>query len=135
MPDYNFNSGVMSLTPSLDTYAELINITNTMPLFTGGDQSLLNWFYHAAAPGPFYPSTFTRMTLPTKYNLNLEAVRSHRDQWDDIWPDVRVVHYTMPKPLLADQFCPPGANCVYEEPLNKWWEEYNEMRRSHGWTT
>lgn len=66
-----------------------------------------------------------------KYNLNLEAYASHREQWDDLWPDARVIHYTMRKPTDGD--CVEGAECWYEQPMRTWWREHDEMAKVYGW--
>jgi hypothetical protein len=41
---------------------------------------------------------FLRTELLMKFNLNICAYLQHRGQWDLIWLDARIVHFTMVKP-------------------------------------
>jgi hypothetical protein len=127
MPAYNFNAGVLSLTPSLQTFANILNFTNSIPLPEDAEQGVLNRFFPLPTPGPAYPSSYTRTVLPMKYNLNLEACRSHLDQWDDVWPDARVVHFTVAKPMRGE--CSEGTGCPFEQPMGRWMFESEEMMR------
>ena len=132
MPADNFNAGVLSLSPSATVYNELINITANMPVFPDADQGLLNYFFRRPTPGPIYPAEYTRTILPMKYNLNIEACNSHKDQWDDVWPDARIVHFTYPKPPGKDQ-CLAGTGCKFEQPMGRYREEYQEMLKTYAW--
>jgi hypothetical protein len=133
MPANNFNAGVMSLTPSEDTSNALLNLTTTHPLGWDAEQGLLNSFFPAPSPDHVYPSRYTRTVLPMKYNLNLAALHHHQQQWDDVWPDVRIVHFTIAKPSSKE--CKTEEQCLYPQPLNAWRNEFLEMRRKYGWDT
>ena len=129
MPAFNFNAGVLSLTPSNDTFSKLMDFTASIPLPEDAEQGVLNQFFLLPTPRRVgYPSAYTRTILPMKYNLNLEACRSHMDQWEDIWPDVRIVHYTVAKPGRGD--CREGSGCVFEQPMRRWRHEFEEMIQS-----
>ena len=131
MPADNFNAGVMSLTPSEDIFDALMEGSKTKPLAWDADQGLLNDFFPSPAPGRIYPSRHTRMVLPVKYNLNLETLKDHREQWDDIWPDARIVHFTIAKPQSKE--CIPSNGCLFPQPLNAWRREFLEMKDKFGW--
>jgi hypothetical protein len=131
MPAYNFNAGVMALTPDVAIYDLLLNMTMSAPLDDDAEQGVLNRLYRPPVPGPMYPSRFTRTILPMKYNLNVEAYSSHRDQWDDIWPTARIIHFTVWKPMWAE--CPAEGECRFEQPARRWWSEYREMNGRYGW--
>jgi lipopolysaccharide biosynthesis glycosyltransferase len=66
------------------------------------------------------------MALPMKYNLNIEAERSHLDQWQDVWPDARIIHYTQSKPWWAVQ-CAEDTNCTFHQSTSRWFEIRDEM--------
>jgi len=124
MPAENFNAGVMSLTPSLETYDALIHDTISKPLPHDGEQGILNRFYPVIGNATF---DRTRTVLDMKYNLNIEAFPTHRDKWDVIRPDARVIHFTVFKPLR------PGHAEWYEEPVHRWLAEWEEMNLVYGW--
>lgn len=132
MPDINFNAGVISLSPSLETFAALLNHTSSKPLPWDAEQGVLNSFFPLPTPERVYPHQYTRMVLPMKYNLNVEAQRSHLDQWDDVWPDARIVHYTQQKAWWARD-CAEDVNCTFHQSVARWWEEYEEMNSFYGW--
>jgi hypothetical protein len=126
MPAENFNAGVLSLTPSLETYTALLDDTLHKPLPRDGEQGVLNRFYHVPGNGT---SNYTRTTLDMKYNLNIEAFPTHRTKWDVIWPDARVVHFTVFKPLRS------GHPEWYQQPVDLWLEQWDEMTNMFGWKT
>jgi glycogenin glucosyltransferase len=132
MPADNFNAGVMSLTPSETTFNLLLNLTTTHTLGWDAEQGLLNSFFPAPSRYLLHPAKHTRTVLPMKYNLNLEALRSHPVQWNDVWPDARIVHFTVEKPSSGT--CKlQEERCKFVQPLTRWREEFLEMRQSAGW--
>jgi hypothetical protein len=133
MPADTFNPGVMSLTPSETIYNALLNLTHT--LGEHAEEGLLNSFFPAPSKDQLYPSQHTRTVLPMKYNLNLEALRSHPIQWNDIWPDARIVHFTVEKPSsgTCEGEDEREDRCKFVQPLTRWRDEFLEMRRSAGW--
>lgn len=134
MPDTKFNAGVMSLTPSLKTFERLYEFTLAQPLPWDAEQGILNLFFPAPIPGVIHPHKYTRTVLPMKYNLNVEAQRSHLEQWDDVWPDARIVHFTQAKAYwLRD--CLEGSNCTFAQSVGRWHREYKEMNSVYGWVS
>jgi len=134
MPDTNFNAGVMSLTPSLEIFSRLVNETNSNPLPWDAEQGVLNAFFPPPIPERFYPHTYTRTILPMKYNLNIEAQRSHLDQWNDVWPDARIVHFTQAKPCWY-WACVVNTTCIFHQSIARWFVEFDEMNSKFGWTS
>jgi hypothetical protein len=132
MPDTRFNAGVLSLTPSLDTFHEIINETTSNPLPWDAEQGVLNKFFPPPIPEQFRHHKYTRTILPMKYNLNIEALNSHIDQWNDVWPDARIVHYTQAKPWW-ELDCVNNPTCKWRESIERWYEEYDEMNEIYGW--
>jgi len=133
MPGENFNAGVLSLVPSVDTYEELLSRTLSNPIPSDAEQGVLNKFYSSvsATSDGAYGWPNVRAVLPMKYNLNVEAYETHRSQWDDIWPDVRVIHYTGGrKPRKPAD----GQMDFNNQPLRKWVEEFDEMMMKFEWT-
>jgi hypothetical protein len=133
MPALNFNAGVLSLSPSVQTFSDLLNFSVSNPLPPMAEQGVLNNFFPAPNPGPMYPSAYTRVVLPMKYNVNLEARYSHKDQWDDIWADARVVHFTILKPIRDARECKDDPNCMFIQSIGRWFSEYEEMKSKFGW--
>ena len=134
MPAENFNAGVLSLSPSIKTFELLLNFTyslNQVP--RDAEQGLLNQFFPAPRVNVIYPSEYTRTILPMKYNLNIEARISHPLQWSDVWPDARIVHFTSQKPLFTPN-CSEGSSCLFEQGIGRWFREYEELNRLHGWS-
>jgi hypothetical protein len=128
MPAENFNAGVLSITPSLEKYLFLLNAVAASPIGWTAEQELLNNLFPLPTGETLESFSYLRTELPMKYNLNLEAYASHRSQWDEIWPDARIVHFTMTKPGFWD----PGDR-RYDLPLDVWWQEWEEMRTQFGW--
>jgi len=125
MPAQNFNAGVLSLKPNRTVLEELLNITATQPIENDAEQGLLNKFYSVV---DFQSNAeHTRVALPMKYNLNLEAYESHRGNWDALWPDARVVHFTQIKP--QDNF----ENQGWDQPMQAWRREWEDVIWKYGW--
>lgn len=101
-----------------DKEKDLLNsvFINWLPDESGREQGR-DWYYRAR--------------LPLKYNLNLEAYRSWREAWDQVWPDVRVVHYAVSKP---DPFGFGGIDDDFRQPLEEWWKQWDELVARFGWT-
>jgi hypothetical protein len=121
----------MSLTPSNDTYAALLEQAMAHPMKWDAEQGLLNAFFPAPSPNKVYPSQYTRTILPMKYNLNLAALHYYPGQWNDVWPDARIVHFTIWKPSSRE--CKSSENCLYPQPLNAWRDEFLEMKEKYRW--
>ena len=133
MPSDNFNAGVMSLTPSLEIYNQLFEITTTRPTPPGAEQDILNVFFPPVSMDNTRPE-YTRTDLPMKYNLNMEACRAERltDRFNEIWPHARILHFTGPAKGNTGECNDPGCNCAAH---NTWKDEYKEMCMKYGWST
>ena len=129
MPADNFNAGILSLRPSPSQYYSLLNATVSVPLEYTAEQGFLNVMFLSPSPENLDSPGYLRTELPMKYNLNLCAFAFHRSQWDAIWPDARIVHFTMVKPCQGRRNEYPD----YDQPVNLWWEEWDEMTRKFGW--
>jgi hypothetical protein len=131
MPAENFNAGVLSITPSLEKLEYLMNATASTPLQYTAEQGLLNLIF-LRPPWVFESNetVFLRTELPMKFNLNIGAYFAHRSQWDFIWPDARIVHFTMVKPNEAEYRLDFPD---YEQPLEEWWNEWDEMTQMYNW--
>ncbi|KXZ53851.1 hypothetical protein GPECTOR_6g769 [Gonium pectorale] len=82
-----FNSGVMSLVPSLEVYEDVMSKVALMPSYTGGDQGFLNSYFTGFAHAPLFdpsttytPDQYKYMRLPTTFNadIGLYVVGSNR---------------------------------------------------------
>lgn len=131
MPADNFNAGVLSITPSAEKFAFLMNTAALTPLQYSAEQGLLNIVF--LRPPEIFQSkatVFLRTELPMAFNLNICAYFRHRVKWDALWPDARIVHFTMVKPNAAEyRFNFPD----YEQPVKAWWDEWDEMTRKFNW--
>lgn len=112
----------------MEIYSKLIEVTTSSPSPEQAEQGILNEFFPLPSLYDTRPA-YTRMDLPLKYNLNLEACRSHKDRWRELWPDARIVHFTGgAKP--TGEVC---VGCVCSDALNKWAYEYQEMMEMYHW--
>lgn len=84
-----FNAGVMFLRTSSETLADMLKSLETTTYPPGeAEQAFLNLYY-----GP------DAVRLPYVYNANLAIKNRNKRLWDAIRDDMRIVHYTMPKPF------------------------------------
>jgi len=100
----NFNAGVMSITPSLEKVSTILNYTSIFPMEASAEQGLLNRIFRCSMPNLLNSSIYLQTELLQTYNLNTEAYFSHRSSWDELWPDARIVHFTVRKsrPMLGE---------------------------------
>ncbi|ODQ54744.1 nucleotide-diphospho-sugar transferase [Saitoella complicata NRRL Y-17804] len=127
-PSKTFNAGVLSLTPSVETFDALLKFTGENKLPWDAEQGVLNRFF--SLPDDVFPER-SRRVIPLTYNLNLLAFSNYREEWDGMWDDARIVHFTVAKPRTT----PCVENCYWEEPKQEWINEWDEMRRRYGWTS
>lgn len=89
-----FNAGVMFLRPSTAVFRTMVSQIGTANYPSeDAEQSYLNHFYGAEA-----------IRLPFAYNGNLAIKKRTPKLWDGILPELRVVHYTMIKPFLGNDY-------------------------------
>ena len=110
----HFNAGVMSLKPSKDTFHALIEHMNKTDQFDveQAEQGVLNLYFQHQL-----------VKLSYVYNLNIAIGKSTlRPFWDTLWPNVRIVHYTIEKPFIEFGEL---RNPVWETPFQLW-DEYHK---------
>eukprot|EP00123_Amoebidium_parasiticum_P013409 comp21936_c0_seq1/m.31581 comp21936_c0_seq1/g.31581 ORF comp21936_c0_seq1/g.31581 comp21936_c0_seq1/m.31581 type:complete len:361 (-) comp21936_c0_seq1:766-1848(-) len=82
-----FNSGVFVYVPSLDTFQKLCKFAETEGSFDGGDQGLLNAYFHDWATADI------KKHLPFVYNLNANATYFYAPAYKKYGHLTRVVHF------------------------------------------
>ena len=100
----SFNTGVMLLHPSIDTYTHLVALLNDESFefeYIMSDQGFLNAVYK----DNWHEIGFV-------YNANLALYRFQREFWDQHdMKDVQIIHYTMQKPWKCKANGPYGPIC------------------------
>ena len=87
-----FNAGVLVLRPSIDTFKSLYARIHDARYNPGeAEQSFLNLYFGADA-----------VRLPYLYNANLVIRETSPVLWDAMRDEMRIVHYTIPKPFPKD---------------------------------
>jgi glycogenin glucosyltransferase len=112
MPD-RFNSGVMVLAPSLDTFARMMAALASAPSYDGGDQGFLNSFY------PDWYAMPVAHRLPSGYNLFsfiYQFLRGHPQLSQQLEREARILHYAVQKPWSAMPVLTGGSEA--------WWKMY-----------
>ncbi|KAF7792735.1 hypothetical protein EIP86_003833 [Pleurotus ostreatoroseus] len=90
----DFNAGFLFLKPDSRIYAAMIEALPTArfpPEYA--EQAFLNQFFAANA-----------VRLPYVYNGNLAYKKRSPAMWQDIWSEMRVIHYTIAKPFVGRHF-------------------------------
>lgn len=120
LPD-RFNSGVMVLDPSKETFDRMVPALAGAKSYDGGDQGFLNEFF----PGWYAMSVAHR--LPAGYNLHhfvYQFLRSHPSLKQGLEREVKVIHYTLQKPWLGKATLTGGSQV--------WWDAYFGARPEEG---
>jgi len=125
----NFNTGVLSLVPSLPKFEYLLQALTEMPVEKDAEQGFLNHIY-SLPPKTYNNSVYLRTELPQTYNLNLQAYKSWRSDWDKLWPDARVVHFTVHKPWPRKM---GNKDLGFEEAMDAWDDAWEEMIQKYNW--
>lgn len=114
LPD-RFNSGVMVLEPSRETFAEMVAALAASGTYDGGDQGFLNTFF-----GDWYAMPVEHR-LPAGYNMApfiYSFMRGHTSLEATFKREAKVVHYMMQKPWLSKSTLTGGSHA--------WWSTYFE---------
>ncbi|XP_037511774.1 glycogenin-1 isoform X2 [Rhipicephalus sanguineus] len=118
-----FNSGVFVFVPSESTYNALIKFAGEHGSFDGGDQGLLNLYFHDWAT-----KDITKH-LSFIYNMNSNVSYTYLPAYKQFGQDVKIVHFLGPvKPwhhafnLLTGQVQPHGSSQHMFDHLQFWWE-------------
>merc|ERR1719495_1950164 len=92
-----FNSGVFVFKPSLETYTKILKYANEAGSFDGGDQGLLNSYFHEWAT-----KDITKH-LPFTFNMVASATYSYLPAYKKFGKDVKIVHFIgATKPWLVN---------------------------------
>lgn len=75
------------------------------------EQSFLNEFYK-----------FRHIQLPLTYNFNLALMEFYPHLWPILFPDIKVIHFTVQKPFLT-----AIPHEMFKEPFEIWDSMYSEM--------
>ncbi|CCM03928.1 uncharacterized protein FIBRA_06080 [Fibroporia radiculosa] len=87
-----FNAGVLFLRPSRAVFLDMLAKIETASFNAHeAEQAFLNHYYGAEA-----------LRLPYAYNANLAIKMRQPDLWADLKREMRIVHYTLVKPFLAE---------------------------------
>ena len=114
LPD-RFNSGVMVVPPSKDTFDRMVAALAVAPSYDGGDQGFLNTFYSDWYAMP------AAHRLPAGYNLpNFihQFAHGHAGLKATLAREAKVLHYMVQKPWQAKSTLTGGAAA--------WWSTYFE---------
>lgn len=114
MPD-RFNSGVMVLDPSADTFEAMLRALRVAGSYDGGDQGFLNSFF-----SDWYAMD-AEHRLPVGYNMAhfiYQFMRAHPTLQTALEREVKVVHYMVQKPWKVRTMLTGGSEA--------WWKTYFE---------
>jgi alpha-N-acetylglucosamine transferase len=123
LPD-RFNSGVMVLQPSLDTFRHMLDTLATADSYDGGDQGFLNTFFAHWYAMPI------EQRLPVGYNMAhfiYQFLRGHPTLRATLQRETKIVHYMVQKPWQARATFTGGSEA--------WWHMYFEAHpeKAHTW--
>ena len=112
LPD-RFNSGVMVLEPSRETFARMLEALAAAPSYDGGDQGFLNTFF-----ADWYAMPAAHR-LPAGYNLHhfiYQFMSGHPSLRAEVQREARIIHYTVQKPWKVRSTVTGGSSA--------WWNAY-----------
>jgi inositol phosphorylceramide glucuronosyltransferase 1 len=128
----HFNAGVLALHPNSTTFESVrARINDARFSAEEAEQAFLNVYFAADA-----------VRLPYIYNANLAIRERSRALWDAMHDEIRVVHYTIPKPFpkngkdivdgerlqRAIDKAKRDRGGVHVEAIDWWVDAYNEFR-------
>lgn len=108
-----FNSGLMVLDPSAETFEQIQEALWHIPSYDGGDQGFLNLFF-----SDWYAMDVAHR-LPAGYNMHhfiFQFLCGHPSLKEQLKREAKVIHYTVQKPWLAKPTLTGGAEV--------WWDTY-----------
>jgi len=130
-PDH-FNSGVFVCKPDLQIYSDLINCSQSMGSFDGGDQGLLNRYFNQWNNIPNARLSFKYNVTPSTFYTYAPAYQEHQD-------DIKVVHFIgNNKPWLSSnsQGMRKKKNLSTPTPfdtfIDAWWNIYGNYIVKNG---
>ncbi|GIL59457.1 hypothetical protein Vafri_14145 [Volvox africanus] len=97
-----FNTGVMSLVPSMELYDDMMAKMKDMPSYTGGDQGFLNSYFPSFAHAPLFdpdtpytPDQYKYMRLPTTFNADVGLYVVGSNRWMLPRSSLYIIHFTL----------------------------------------
>lgn len=123
LPD-RFNSGVMVVEPSADTFHRMLEALTTAGSYDGGDQGFLNTFFADWYAMP------AEHRLPVGYNMAhfiFQFLRGHPTLKATLERQTKIVHYMVQKPWQSKATLTGGSEA--------WWHMYFEAHpdKAHAW--
>lgn len=138
-PSDNFNSGFMLIAPSFQMYHSLVNQSQFLPSFNGGDQGFLNAVFAdwRQLHGKYH-------VLPSIYNTMTKLKTTFLPAWHLLRPQLKGLHYSPTKPWRdlpwkdVEKEQPLSAwektkMAVYHEEHMFWWREYGRVPLDDRW--
>jgi len=125
LPD-RFNSGLMVIEPSTDTFDRMLESLWDTPSYDGGDQGFLNIFY-----SDWYAMDVPHR-LPAGYNLQnfiFQFLRGHPSLKEALLREAKVIHYSVQKPWLAKTALTGGSEAWWNAYFGAHPEKANEWKR------
>lgn len=123
LPD-RFNSGVMVIEPSADTFLRMIEALSAAGTYDGGDQGFLNTFF------PDWYTLPVQHRLPVGYNMAhfiYQFLRGHPILKATLEREAKIIHYMVQKPWQAKTTLTGGSEA--------WWHMYFQAHpeKAHAW--
>jgi glycogenin glucosyltransferase len=130
-PD-QFNSGVIVLEPSLETFADMMSRRGELPSYDGSDQGFLNSYFRDWYAGP------PEHRLPLAYNVP-RLLAYYRPAWTRLNGQIKVLHYFGPRKPWAGRSSLRGrmlqwliariTSLTMDQPTPAaiWWELHGEL--------
>lgn len=124
LPD-RFNSGVMVLDPSTDTFGRMMDALADAGSYDGGDQGFLNSFFEGWYAKP------VEHRLPVGYNMAhfiYQFLRGHPTLKATLEREAKILHYMVQKPWQAKSTLTGGSEA--------WWHMYFQAHpeKAHAWS-
>ncbi len=131
-----FNTGVMTLKPSAETFRDMVSKIDKLSSYDGSDQGFLNSYY------PDWFNGTAQQRLPMRYNVPY-LMYLYRASWNRLRHDMRVLHFVGPlkpwklrtrfgrglqKRIIATLF--RGAYTADPSPYEMWWDVHKELNGS-----
>ncbi|KAJ1558857.1 hypothetical protein HK405_012853, partial [Cladochytrium tenue] len=134
-----FNSGVFVARPRRDVFDALLRFAATTGSFDGGDQGLLNTFFHgwavgtpAVPPGSPELGPLRAVRIPFTFNVTPSAVYSYLPAFNRFRSDINIVHFAgTTKPWNLRRFADgtvmhPNLSSEAVSMHNLWWAVHEE---------
>jgi glycogenin glucosyltransferase len=125
LPD-RFNSGLMVIAPSTETFERMLSALRETESYDGGDQGFLNVFY------PDWYAMDVTHRLPAGYNLQnfiFQFLHGHPSLREALLREAKVIHYSVQKPWLAKPALTGGSAAWWNAYFGAHPEKANEWKR------